>query len=112
MFAFEYTQIQEERWRSQARCRDESAALVGLFFSEQLDDILRAKAFCRECPVREPCLASALARREPWGVWGGELLANGKVLAQKRRRGRPPKVRLPDPELEELLPAYRVAESA
>ena len=52
-----------------------------------------AKAFCRPCPVRDACLAGALARREPWGVWGGELLANGKVLAQKRKRGRPPKVR-------------------
>mgnify|MGYP003341417293 CR=1 FL=1 len=33
-----------------------------------------------------------MRRREPWGVWGGELFANGKVLAQKRNRGRPPKV--------------------
>ena len=113
MFAFEYTAaVEEERWRRQARCRDSSAALVDLFFSEQLDDILRAKAFCRECPVRQPCLESAIARREPWGVWGGELFANGKVLAQKRRRGRPPKVRPPEPQLEELVPVYRVAESA
>ena len=33
-----------------------------------------------------------MRRREPWGVWGGELFANGRVLAQKRNRGRPPKV--------------------
>jgi hypothetical protein len=26
-------------------------------------------------------------------VWGGELFLNGHVLAQKRRRGRPPKNR-------------------
>ena len=32
-------------------------------------------------------------RREPWGVWGGELFVNGKIVAQKRKRGRPPKVR-------------------
>jgi WhiB family redox-sensing transcriptional regulator len=43
--------------------------------------------------VREDCLAGALARREPWGVWGGELFANGHMVAQKRRRGRPPKNR-------------------
>ena len=43
--------------------------------------------------MREACLAGALTRREPWGVWGGELLANGKILANKRKRGRPPKVR-------------------
>jgi WhiB family redox-sensing transcriptional regulator len=107
MFALEATElIQEEAWRSEARCADSSSALVDLFFSEQIDDILRAKAFCQECPVREDCLAAALARSEPWGVWGGELLANGKVLAQKRRRGRPPKVARPDPVPEELVPVY------
>ena len=38
-----------------------------------------------------PCLEGAIARAEPWGVWGGQLLLNGKVLAVKRRRGRPRK---------------------
>jgi len=94
MFALD--EIQDEAWRAQARCRDGAGSLVALFFSEQLDDIARAKAFCRGCAVREACLASALARREPWGVWGGELFANGKVLANKRKRGRPPKVRPPE----------------
>lgn len=76
---------------TRARCRDGAGALVSLFFSEQLDDIARAKSICAECPVREPCLAGALARREPWGVWGGQLFLNGKVLPFKRKRGRPPK---------------------
>ena len=93
MFAI---QFEDEEWREAARCRDGSAALTTLFFSEQLDDIARAKAFCRGCVVRDECLGAALDRREPWGVWGGELLANGKVLAQKRKRGRPPKVRPPE----------------
>ena len=107
MFATEYTEvIAEEPWRVQARCADGTSALVDLFFSEQLDDILHAKAFCRECPVRTECLDAAIARREPWGVWGGELFANGKVLAQKRRRGRPPKVAPPEPVIDELVPMY------
>ena len=94
MFALEYTAvIEEEPWRADARCADTSSALVDLFFSEQLDDILRAKAFCVECPVREACLDAAVERREPWGVWGGELFVHGKVVAQKRKRGRPPKIR-------------------
>ncbi len=117
MFALENTAvIEEEPWRVDALCADGTSALVDLFFSEQLDDILRAKAFCVECPVRDACLGAAIERREPWGVWGGELFANGKVLANKRRRGRPPKVRPPEPVLEELVPrydpSYRVAESA
>jgi WhiB family redox-sensing transcriptional regulator len=107
MFALEPSPvIEDEPWRLDARCADGTSALVGLFFSEQLDDILRAKAFCVECPVKQECLAAAIDRREPWGVWGGELFANGKVLAHKRRRGRPPKVRPPEPVLEELVPRY------
>ena len=77
-------------WAS-ARCRDGAGALVELFFSEQLDDIARAKGICATCPVQEPCLAGAVSRREPWGVWGGQLFLNGKILPFKRKRGRPPK---------------------
>lgn len=83
------------RWRELARCRDGQGTLTELFFSEQLDDIARAKAFCAECPVKAPCLSGALARREPWGVWGGQLVWKGRVLPQKRRRGRPPLPRDP-----------------
>ena len=90
--------IQEPVWQDLALCNDGSGSMTELFFSEQLDDIAAAKAFCAECPVKEDCLDSALARREPWGVWGGELFVHGKVVAQKRKRGRPPKVR---PELQE-----------
>jgi WhiB family transcriptional regulator, redox-sensing transcriptional regulator len=64
-----------------------------LFFAEHPRDIEKAKALCRDCPAREVCLAAALKRREPWGVWGGELLLNGRIIADKRARGRPPKVR-------------------
>jgi WhiB family redox-sensing transcriptional regulator len=74
-----------------ARCRDGAGTMTALFFSEQIDDIARAKAICSKCPVIDACLESALARREPWGVWGGQLFLNGRILAQKRKRGRPPK---------------------
>lgn len=90
--------------RAEALCNDEAGTLVGLFFSEQLDDIARAKSICRKCPVREACLAGARERREPWGVWGGELFMNGKILAYKRKRGRPPK----HPRPEELAAAMGV----
>lgn len=62
-----------------------------LWFAESPLLLARAKAFCAECPVREACLAGALARREPWGVWGGEILRDGVVIAHKRGRGRPRK---------------------
>ena len=78
--------------RSLAACND-GTGLTPLFFSEDLNDIARAKHICSRCPVRTACLEGALDRREPWGVWGGELFVNGRVLAHKRRRGRPPKHR-------------------
>ena len=62
-----------------------------LFFAEHPRDIQRAKALCGRCPVRAACLAGALKRGEPWGVWGGELFLRGAVIAEKRPRGRPRK---------------------
>ncbi|MCB9409591.1 WhiB family transcriptional regulator [Mycolicibacterium sp.] len=62
-----------------------------LWFAEAPAELERAKALCGGCPIRLQCLAGALERAEPWGVWGGEILAGGAVLARKRPRGRPRK---------------------
>ncbi len=62
-----------------------------LWFAEEPADLERAKALCGQCPIRRACLAAALERAEPWGVWGGEILERGAVLARKRPRGRPRK---------------------
>ncbi|ROR97524.1 WhiB family redox-sensing transcriptional regulator [Salana multivorans] len=65
---------------------------IDLWFAERGDDVERAKAMCRECPLRAECLAGAVRRQEPWGVWGGEVFIDGVVVARKRGRGRPRKV--------------------
>ena len=62
-----------------------------LFFAEAPEDVETAKALCQGCRAREVCLQGALERREPWGVWGGELLLRGIVVPRKRPRGRPRK---------------------
>ncbi|HYZ52825.1 MAG TPA: WhiB family transcriptional regulator [Streptosporangiaceae bacterium] len=62
-----------------------------LFFAESPENVERAKALCRACQARLACLAGALERREPWGVWGGELFLHGTVVPRKRPRGRPRK---------------------
>jgi WhiB family transcriptional regulator, redox-sensing transcriptional regulator len=62
-----------------------------LFFAESPQDVECAKDLCRSCPVRMACLAGALERREPWGVWGGELFLRGEIVPRKRPRGRPRK---------------------
>jgi WhiB family redox-sensing transcriptional regulator len=67
-------------------CRDGDPRL---WFAEDPEDLELAKAHCRACPLRAACLAGAIERREPCGVWGGEIFERGRILAVKRRRGRP-----------------------
>ncbi len=62
-----------------------------LFFAEAPQDVEQAKAMCRGCRIRLACLADALERAEPWGVWGGELLLRGTIVPRKLPRGRPRK---------------------
>ena len=70
-----------------------------LWFAESPGDVEAAKALCRDCPLQQACLTGALERHEPWGVWGGQLILNGRILANKRRRGRPPKTPRPEDQL-------------
>ena len=62
-----------------------------LWFAETPADLERAKALCSGCPVRRQCLAAAVDRAEPWGVWGGEIFDRGAIVSYKRPRGRPRK---------------------
>lgn len=60
-----------------------------LWFAESSAHLEQAKALCRRCSLRASCLAGAIQRGEPWGVWGGEILVGGVVVPRKRGRGRP-----------------------
>lgn len=62
-----------------------------LWFADTPAELEQAKQLCTTCPVRQRCLALALQRSEPWGVWGGEILEGGVVVPRKRPRGRPRK---------------------
>jgi WhiB family redox-sensing transcriptional regulator len=90
-----------DTWSDAAACRTVPGA-SDLFFSEEVPDIIAAKRICAECPVIAPCLEEALERREPCGVWGGQLFENGQIIHRKRRRGRPPKVARPEDQLLEV----------
>lgn len=63
-----------------------------LFFAESPDDLKQAQELCRACPVRQECLAGALERGEPSGVWGGQMFLYGNIIDKKRPRGRPRRV--------------------
>ncbi len=69
-------------------CRQHPA---DLWFAELPEEVEAAKALCVDCPIRAMCLEQALERREPWGVWGGQLVLQGTVVPRKRPRGRPRK---------------------
>ena len=97
------------RWAADARARSRSAARIDpvgrhsvanlpcqihdaeLWFAEAPTDLERAKALCAGCPARLACLAGAIQRREPAGVWGGEIFDHGQIVTHKRPRGRPRK---------------------
>ena len=89
---------ERETWRQQAAC-ERLGVPTRVFFSEDLGEIALAKNTCAECPVMEDCLEGAIRRREPWGERGGQLIRNGHILANKRRRGRPSKVPRPEDQL-------------
>jgi WhiB family redox-sensing transcriptional regulator len=70
------TQRKDELWQVKAACRGPQSVV---FFpptqferkEDKAEREVRAKAICRECPVRQPCLDYALRIREPHGIWGG-----------------------------------------
>ena len=92
--------IPTEDWWMAARCNDGSGRRASLVFSPAVRDSARAQGICATCTVLVPCLEGAIERREPRGVWGGQLFVDGRIVATKRRRGRPRKV----PTSEDQLP--------
>ncbi|MFD1667776.1 WhiB family transcriptional regulator [Streptomyces calvus] len=76
-----------DNWRNSAACRTEDP---DLFFpigtsGPALMQTEQAKAVCRGCPVREPCLEWALETGQSIGVWGGTSETERRAL--KRRTG-------------------------
>lgn len=99
--------LKDAEWQEHASCATTEVPDSDIFFSEELHDIAAAKRICAECPVMAECLEGAMTRREPWGVWGGQLFMNGRVLMVKRRRGRPPKVPRPEDQVPVIpVPAH------
>lgn len=77
-----------EGWREVAKCRDSDPNLFyplgrGRAAVAQAE---AAKAVCRACPSREPCLAFALATRQDLGVWGGTSPEDRRALIRAQRR--------------------------
>ena len=50
-----------------------------LWFSHLPAELNLAKLYCHGCPRRQPCLAGAVERAEPTGVWGGQIFDRGRI---------------------------------
>jgi WhiB family transcriptional regulator, redox-sensing transcriptional regulator len=70
-------------WRQHAAC---SGLEPEVFYPVSDEQTEEAKAICRECPVREPCLDYALANRERDGVWGGATERERRRMIRQRRK--------------------------
>ena len=72
-------------WQDRAACRGLDASI---FYPIEDEDgsAEAAKAVCDQCPVSEPCLEHALARREKNGVWGGCTERERRRIIRQRRR--------------------------
>ena len=99
----------DHAWEALASCAEADVVTASWFFSDEIDEIARAKRICAACPVVEDCLETALRHGEQWGVWGGQLFVSGRIVAQKRRRGRPPKVARPEDQLPHVPIPERLA---
>jgi len=80
-----------------------------LWFADAPADLEVAKTLCGGCPLKVECLAGAIERAEPWGVWGGEIFDHGTVVPRKRPRGRPRKEDLARDAILHLELAHRTS---
>lgn len=72
-------------WREQAGC---AGVDPELFFPVGTRRPVQAQQICRDCPVREMCLADAMATEDPamrWGVLGGLTPAQRVQLFEQQR---------------------------
>lgn len=86
----------DDSWMGQAACRTEPAQ----WFTDPdgPQDISDAVTTCNRCPVKAPCLATALElpAEVDIGIWGGTTERDRKLI----RQGRTPPARLPAPKPE------------
>ncbi|MFG2165545.1 WhiB family transcriptional regulator [Micromonospora chersina] len=70
-------------WHADGLCQQVDAEL---FFPERGQSAEPAKSICQRCPVQRDCLNWSLAKREPFGVWGGlSEPERRRVLSGKQR---------------------------
>lgn len=76
-------------WIDQAACRDEQS--VRFIDPADDDEVRAALSVCQRCPVRQPCLDTALTHRveADVGIWGGTTPGQRRQLRRDRRQPEP-----------------------
>ena len=76
-------------WRDSAACRGVDTELFYPVTEAGAgrDQVEQAKQVCRGCPVSQQCLADALSRNEPCGVWGGTSARERRAMRRREARG-------------------------
>lgn len=86
----EDTVIPAVSWLIRAACRAEDPELFFPISAKGPGHVQheRAKAVCRRCPVRKPCLDYALRSQQEHGIWGGTDPDERRSAAPWRRDSR------------------------
>lgn len=72
-------------WTRDAECAKPDKPLMFPHEGDS-DGIRLAKDVCGVCPVRQQCLATAMARGESFGVWGGKTEGERRNLRRQQAR--------------------------
>lgn len=75
-------------WRDDAICIGRKD--IDFFPERSHVEAAKAKAVCRECPVKEECLDEAIYNKEKFGVWGAMDTQERRKEARRRREEKDP----------------------
>lgn len=73
----------DEDWRLDALCPQVDSEI---FFPDKGGSTHQAKLICRQCPVKDECLAYALENGERFGIWGGLTTKERNKLPNRKRK--------------------------
>lgn len=62
----------DDAWMQRGACIDLDPELFFAKRNRNPQEVIRAKAVCKGCEVRQTCLAYALAHGIHYGIWGGK----------------------------------------
>ena len=69
------------------KCEDNPLATTSMFYPEQGESSLPAKAFCIYCPIKREC--ARLGFNEGFGIWGGLSETDRKWCIEQLKEGVP-----------------------